>query len=123
MSSGAGAWVHCNLCMRLSSQGCNRLFITSCGRVVCDSCLSKLSLVDCSSCRGPCTKTIPLNRDTPPNVLNLFKDASNRLKEVLKLLAFQEKQKKNILEHKEKMCRNLEQETEEQQTEMDTGQS
>ena len=105
--------------MRLSSQGCNRLFITSCGRVVCDSCRSKLSLVDCSSCRGPCTKTIPLNRDTPPNVINLFKDASDRLKEVLKQLAFQENQKKNILEHKEKMCRKLEQETDEQQTEMD----
>ena len=39
---------------------------------------------------------------------------------MLKLLAFKEKQKKNILEHKEKMCRKLKQETEEQQTEIES---
>ena len=56
-----------------------RLHITSCGRVVCHSCIPSLGAFNCPTCRGPCTRTIPLNSKAPPNVLNLFKDVSGQL--------------------------------------------
>ena len=115
MSSSAGSWVHCNLCMRLGS---SRLNMTSCGRVVCDSCCPKLRTVDCSSCRGPCSKTIALNRDAPTNIMNLFKDISDQMKSVFKPLAFQERQKQSIMDHKEKLCRKLQQEVQQNSVEI-----
>ena len=39
MSKSTGLWVHCSICKTLASQlASNSLNITSCGRMVCDSC-------------------------------------------------------------------------------------
>ena len=92
--------------------------MTSCGRVVCDSCCPKLRTVDCSSCRGPCSKTIALNRDAPTNIMNLFKDISDQMKSVFKPLAFQERQKQSIMDYKEKLCRKLQQEAQQNTAEI-----
>jgi len=79
MVSSAHTWVHCSQCMSLGSGSTSRLHITSCGRVVCHSYTPSLGAVNCPTCRGPCTKTIPLDSKAPPNVLNLYKDVSGQL--------------------------------------------
>jgi hypothetical protein len=118
MSSSANSWVHCNLCMVLGTGGNMRLYITSCGRVVCDSCCARLRETNCRTCRGPCSQVIPLNSRAPQNVLNLFKDVSDQLKTVFKNLAFQENQKQAFLDHKDKMIIKLRQEEKQQELEV-----
>ena len=54
-----------------------------------------------SACRRPCP-TVLLDIQAPNNVRNLFKDVSQELKGVFKNLDFQERQKKQLIEYKEK---------------------
>merc|ERR1712142_605511 len=92
-------WIHCNLCMSITTIS---LVVTSCGKVVCTSCKPKLGQTFCSVCRGPCTKTIPLDNGAPKEVLNLFTDINEQLKTVFKNFNFQESQKRSLLESKER---------------------
>ena len=92
-------WIHCNLCMSITTIS---LVVTSCGKVVCTSCKPKLGQTSCSVCRGPCTKTIPLDNGAPKEVLNLFTDINEQLKTVFKNFNFQESQKRSLLEFKER---------------------
>jgi len=114
MASSAHMWVHCSQCMSLGSGSTSRLHITSCGRVVCHSCIPSLGAVNCPTCRGPCTRTIPLNTKAPTNVLNLFKDVSGQLKQVSKALNWQEQHKRELIMHTEETVMKLMKEEEQQ---------
>jgi len=92
-------WIHCNLCMSITTIS---LVVTSCGKVVCTRCKPKLGQTSCSVCRGPCTKTIPLDNGAPKEVLNLFTDINEQLKTVFKNFNFQESQKRSLLEFKDR---------------------
>jgi len=107
MASSAHTWVHCNQCMSLGSESTNRLHITSCGRVVCLSCIPSLRAANCPACRGPCARTIPLNGKAPSTVLNMFKDASDQLKPVLKVLGWQDEQMRELMRHREETVMKL----------------
>jgi len=78
------------------------MLVTSCGQVICNKCQPKLAARQCQKCRGPCTRTIPLNEKAPKEVLALFTDTSEQLKAVFKNYNFQETQKKSLLEYKER---------------------
>jgi len=114
MASSAHMWVHCSQCMSLGSGSTSRLHITSCGRVVCHSCIPSLGAVNCPTCRGPCTRTTPLNTKAPPNILNLFKDVSGQLKQVSKALDWQEQHKRELIIHTEETVMKLMKEEEQQ---------
>ena len=92
-------WIHCNLCMNIST---SQMVVTSCGRVVCSTCMPRLSTSNCRQCQGPCMRTIPLTDKAPKEVLNLFTDISQQLKAVFKNYNFQESQKRSLLDFKEK---------------------
>merc|ERR1719209_2145674 len=119
MSQSAGLWVHCGVCKNLYSQvKPASLNITSCGKVICSSCLPlRPQTNDCAVCQGSCSM-IPLNSKAPAHVLNMFKDASTQLKTLNKSLRWQEDQKQRIKKHQESEVRRLEAEVEQQQEEV-----
>ena len=110
MAASAHTWVHCGRCMALGSGGTARLHITSCGKIICHSCLPTLSSTTCPACRGPCTRTIPLGSNMPSNVAAMFKDVTEPLKPAFKTISWQEGHKRELLEYREKTVRRVEQE-------------
>ena len=92
-------WLHCNFCMK---QRCSGLVMTSCGKVVCNTCKPRLQTTQCTSCHGPCNRTVELNSKTPKEVTKLFTDLSSELKSVFKSIDFQANQKRQILLYKKK---------------------
>jgi len=96
----APKWIHCNLCLKVSHRSSTplRLMMTSCGKVVCETCVPKLGQQLCNSCQGPCNKIIPLSRSAPKDVQDFFSDPIEQLKKVFKILSFQENQKANLIE-------------------------
>jgi len=98
----APSWLNCNLCLKLarSSQPPPRMLMTSCGKVVCEGCAPALRHTSCQQCNGPCTRTVPLGRGAPKEVLDLFCDPIEKLKEVFKIMSFQENQKAGLLKGK-----------------------
>jgi len=119
MSHSAGLWVHCSVCKTLGSQvPPGSLNITSCGKVICSSCLPpRPQTTDCAVCQGSCSM-VSLNSKAPANVLNIFKDASTQLKTLNKSLRWQEDQKQGIKKHQELEVRRLEAEVKQQQEEL-----
>ena len=121
MSKSSGLWVHCGVCKTLGSQlqfTSASLNITSCGKVICSSCLpTGPQTNDCAVCQGSCSM-MSLNSKAPANVLNMFKDASTQLKTLNKSLRWQEDQKQRIKKHQEAEVRRLEAEVEQQQEEL-----
>ena len=79
--------------------------MTSCGKVVCESCAPGLRQSSCSSCNGPCTRTVPLSRSAPKEVLDLFADPVEKLKEVFKIMSFHANQKSGLLNGKREVKR------------------
>ena len=75
--------------------------------------ISRLLTLQCDTCNGPCTRTLPLSGVLPGTVLAMFQHLPSQIKNFFKALAFQEEQKKRLLEHKEEICRKLELECEE----------
>jgi hypothetical protein len=118
MASSTSLWVHCNLYMKLVGQ-CPSLHITSCGRVVCSSCLPALRTARCRDCRGPCSRTIPLDSRAPRSVQALFKNANDELKTTFKNLKWQEEQKASIMAHREKVVLKQVEEARRQQQELE----
>merc|ERR1719209_2124892 len=119
MSKSAGLWVHCVVCKNLYSQvKPASLNITSCGKVICSSCLPlRPQTNDCAVCPGSCSM-VSLNSKSPASVLNIFKDASTQLKTLNKSLRWQEDQKQGIKKHQELEVRRLEAEVKQQQEEL-----
>ena len=91
-------WVHCNNC---TSRDVSSLLMTSCGKVICCRCRPSLATSTCPECRGPCSRVIRL-QDAPREVKVLFKDVSQELKIVIKMVNFQDLQKRNLLSHSQK---------------------
>jgi len=92
--------------MAPASSSAAQLLFTSCGTVVCSNCCKRGTTNNCPACRGPC-RTVGLNRRAPTDVLRLFKDPSDLIKELFKILEFQESQKSRFLSfhHQQKGCR------------------
>ena len=97
-------WLHCNMCMTITSAN---LVVTSCGKVICSTCKPRLSTLTCRQCQGPCTRSVPLSDKAPKEVLNLFTDISEQLKAVFKNYNFQESQKRSLLEFKDKKSQQM----------------
>ena len=114
MGPSAHTWVHCSVCMAPGTGSAARLHITSCGRVVCHSCIPSLAALHCPTCRGTCTRTIPLTSKAPQTVLDLFRDVSSQLKSVFKTLSWQEQQMWELMVHREATVRKLTKEEGEQ---------
>ena len=94
-------WVHCNNC---TSRDMSSLLMTSCGKVICCRCRPSLATSTCQECRGPCSRVIRL-QDAPREVRVLFKDVSQQLKIVMKMVTFEDLQRRNLLNHsQEKVC-------------------
>ena len=91
-------WVHCNNC---TSRDVSSLLMTSCGKVICCRCRPSLATSTCPECRGPCSRVIRL-QDAPREVKVLFKDVSQELKIVIKMVNFQDLQRRNLLSHSQK---------------------
>lgn len=105
-------WLHCNMCLIDSRRSSPppRLMMTSCGKVVCESCVPRLSKQRCNICQGPCSNIIPLSRNAPKEVQDFFSDPIEKLKKVFKMLSFQENQKANLIEGARELSRRKENE-------------
>ena len=94
--SSSLSWVHCNRCatvMFSSSQSRpRRMVITSCGCIFCIDCPGPATQAGCVSCGAKGTKTLPLGRDLPPHVMELFSNNVNSLVKVGKRQAFKNRQ-------------------------------
>ena len=77
-------WLHCNFCYDMKASSYR---ITNCGKVFCPApaCLQAVTRPDCRACRGPC-RHIPLDDSAPPEVKNLFKGVSARVKRLVNSL-------------------------------------
>ena len=91
-------WVHCNNC---TSRDVSSLLMTSCGKVICCRCRPSLATSTCPECRGPCSRVVRL-QDAPREVKVLFKDVTQELKIVMKMVNFQDLQRRNLLNHSQK---------------------
>ena len=91
-------WVHCNIC---TSRDMSSLLVTSCGKVICCRCRPSLATSTCPECRGPCSRVIRL-LDAPREVRVLFKDVSQQMKIIIKMVNFQDLQRRNLLHHNQK---------------------
>ena len=101
MSDAIPLWVHCNNC---TSRDMSSLLMTSCGKVICCRCRPSLATSTCPECRGPCSRVIRL-LDAPREVRVLFKDVSQQLKIVMKMMSFEDLQRRNLLNHRrDKVC-------------------
>jgi len=98
-------WLHCNVCKIEKSAS---FFITSCAKVLCQNCKNNISS-NCNFCGGQCRK-VELNKGAPKEVLNLFSDLSEKIKDIYKIYHFQMAQQKMLFDHKiQRNARNLEQ--------------
>jgi len=88
-------WLHCNKCMTPASSCAANLLFTACGTVVCSNCLAGMTS-NCSACRGPC-RTVRLDKRAPAEVLRLFKDPDDLIKDIYKILEFQDSQKAKFI--------------------------
>ena len=75
-------WLHCNFCFDMKASSYR---ITNCGKVFCPSpaCLQAVTRPNCRACRGPCRRHIPLDDTAPPEIKNLFKGISARIKRLV----------------------------------------
>ena len=75
-------WLHCNFCFDMKASSYR---ITNCGKVFCPSpaCLQAVTRPTCQACRGPCRRHIPLDDTAPPEIKNLFKGISARIKRLV----------------------------------------
>ena len=77
------SWVHCNRCavaMFSSSQSRpKRMMITSCGCIFCSDCSGPATQASCVFCGAMGIKTLPLGRDLPPHVMELFTSNVNSI--------------------------------------------
>jgi len=90
--------------MAPASSSAAQLLFTSCGTVVCSNCLTRGTTSNCLACRGPC-RTVRLDKRAPTEVLRLFKDPSDLIKDLFKILEFQEGQKSRFLSfHHQQKC-------------------
>ena len=110
----AVVWAHCVICKTLVRElNGVPLLITSCGRLVCQSCcprwdysweylnhqIARARDTSCPTCVGGCN-TVEMNSKAPSNLQNLFKDVNPQMKAIAKTLQWQEAQKKSIVEHR-----------------------
>jgi len=99
------SWLHCNLCQVEKSVS---FFMTSCAKVLCQNCKNNI-FSNCNFCGGQCRK-VELNKNAPKEVINLFSDLSEKIKEIYKIYHFQMAQQKMLFDHKiQRNARNLEQ--------------
>jgi len=104
----AVVWAHCVICKTLVRElNGVPLLITSCGRLVCQSCCPRARDTSCPTCVGGCN-TVEMNSKAPTNIQNLFKDVSSQMKAIVKTLQWQDAQKKSIVEHRIKEAARLE---------------
>lgn len=114
----AKVWAHCIICKTLACElGTVPLLMTSCGRLVCQSCCPRSRDTSCPTCVGGC-QTIQLNNKAPANILNLLKDLPSQMKEVIKVFSWQERQKRSIVDDRVMEATRLEEEERLQQKEI-----
>ena len=90
------SWVHCNSCnvpmFSTSQSKPKRMMITSCGCIFCIDCSGPATQAGCVSCGAKGIKTLPLGKDLPPHVMELFSNNVNSLVKVGKRQAFKNRQ-------------------------------
>ena len=69
-----------------------QMMITSCGCIFCTDCSGPATQAGCVSCGAKGTKTLPLGKDLPPHVMELFSNNVNSLVKVGKRQAFKNRQ-------------------------------
>jgi len=118
MSQSVSIWAHCITCKTLARElNGVPLLVTSCGRLVCQNCCPRSRDTTCPTCVGGCN-TVQLNSKAPSNIQNLLKDVSSQMKAIVKILSWQESQKKSIVEHRMKEARMLQEKERLQQEEI-----
>ena len=90
-------WVHCNRCaaglLSASPQsGPIRMVITSCGCIFCLGCSGPATKAGCVSCGARTAKTLPLGKNLPPQVMDMFNSNNNSLGKFNKRTMFQSRQ-------------------------------
>ncbi|XP_028272547.1 putative E3 SUMO-protein ligase RNF212 [Parambassis ranga] len=94
-------WVCCNSCF-LSLSADRKLAVTSCGHIICNICYQKGEKGKCLTCSATC-QMFPLSDKSSPDVKALFSDingvASNYLAEICKVVRFQARHQKRLLNY------------------------
>ena len=100
-------WLHCNLCFERQARSWH---IAPCGKIVCQSCVQSLKTTHCGDCKAPCSRTIELNSKAPKDVQRLFGDVTAEIKNISKVVNFQDTQKAKFLEMQRKNNERLDKE-------------
>ncbi|XP_043573093.1 probable E3 SUMO-protein ligase RNF212 [Chiloscyllium plagiosum] len=92
-------WVFCNYCFQQPKANSCRFVLTTCGHVVCESCLSKGNMDICCVCKARC-HTLFLSDKMDPDLKALFtqpeKICERYLKEFVQIMDFQEKHRRHL---------------------------
>ncbi|KAM6077243.1 putative E3 SUMO-protein ligase RNF212 [Chlamydotis macqueenii] len=101
--------VFCNVCFCEPRKPTPRFSLTSCGHVICETCLQKGKEDECLICRTPC-RTLFLSKQTDPDIQSLFMGIDTLCKkyskEITQISEFQEKHRKHLLAyHRQKMAK------------------
>lgn len=98
------SWVHCNNCLTIAP---DQLSITSCHFVICSRCRPKHDSKLCKNCKDSSCQSILLDNNVPQNIL--FSDQTSLVKPIRKAYAFQENQKRTLLQKLEEKAMIIEQ--------------
>ena len=85
-------WVHCNRCAASFQAGPIRMVITSCGCIFCVSCSVPATKDGCVSCGAKNVKTLPLGKNLPPQVMDMFNSNLSSIGKLNKRSLFQSRQ-------------------------------
>ncbi|OUC49732.1 cleft lip and palate transmembrane protein 1 [Trichinella nativa] len=104
------SWVHCNNCIDLPVKGRDNFLLTSCGHIICKSCIKKCKEKKCIICNQNCDVT-EINRNLESSVLKYFLKpqdiVKSQMRDLSQVLEFQEFHRNSLVSHCRKLIKNF----------------
>uniref|UniRef100_UPI00359022B0 uncharacterized protein n=1 Tax=Myxine glutinosa TaxID=7769 RepID=UPI00359022B0 len=91
-------WMHCNTCFKQPEAGGRNFMLTSCGHILCHTCVQQFT-EKCTSCGNDC-KSMTICETMKPENFIFFHDPDETIKEqikvILQVMEFQKNHRKNL---------------------------
>ncbi|KRY29667.1 putative E3 SUMO-protein ligase, partial [Trichinella spiralis] len=104
------SWVHCNNCIDLPVKGRDNFLLTSCGHIICKSCIKKCKEKKCIICNQNCDVT-EINRNLESSVLKYFLKpqdiVKSQMRDLSQVMEFQEFHRNSLVSHCRKLIKNF----------------
>lgn len=86
----------CGTCHQIPNSSGTQFFLTSCGNVICQTCLTRQS--NCIKCGASCSKTL-ISNQMSANVAGFFKDPGSEMQLMQRTMAFQSSRYKAYIKY------------------------